>query len=144
MYLAPDSLREVSPMGKAPMIELDGKLLMESGAIIHELLNVFPSVPAVESKAGYDSTYWSHACEGSLMSFLVPSLALGKAAAYFPFFMIGASALNKWFQGWTGKNAQNALDEAERFLEQHPQFSGTDKLGEGDVSASVIPLTTSS
>jgi len=116
------------------MVELDGKLLQESGAIIHELLQVLPVPADIEAKAGYDSTYWSHASEGSLMLFLVPSLALGKASSYFPFFMFGAAQLNKWFQGWTGKNAQDVLDEAERFLEKHANFSGSDKLGEGDVS----------
>lgn len=52
---------------QAPAVELDGKLLVESGYIAHKLISSFPN-SKVERDASDDSTFWSHFSEGSLMT----------------------------------------------------------------------------
>src|SRR4029079_1423656 len=67
--LAPPELKTVHPLGKSPVVEIDGKVLGESGAIIEYLaerqggpLSVAPNDPA---RADY--LYWLHFAEGSAM-----------------------------------------------------------------------------
>lgn len=40
-HLAPETLRNIHPLGKSPVIELDGKIIAESGAITELLINKF-------------------------------------------------------------------------------------------------------
>ena len=39
--LAPASLKTIHPLGKSPIIELDGQVLVESGAIVEYLIRRF-------------------------------------------------------------------------------------------------------
>lgn len=49
----------------------------------------------------------------------------------------GAHALSKLFNdNWATPNIQAQLDVVEEFISKHEFFSGTDKMGEGDVSTS--------
>lgn len=45
----------------------------------------------------------------------------------------GAKKLAGFFKGYAGQGIASGLAEIERFLGSHPNFSGSDKLGEGDV-----------
>jgi glutathione S-transferase len=85
--LAPLDLKQVHPLGKSPVIERDGKVLAESGAIIELLaeseagakLAVAPGDP---DRAAY--LYWLHFAEGSAMLPLLLKIyagLLGDAAA---------------------------------------------------------------
>jgi glutathione S-transferase len=78
---APASLREVHALGKAPVIEDDGLVLAESGAIVEYLvqrhgggrLSVKPDAPEYP---GY--LYWMHFAEGSLMSLMLIALVISR------------------------------------------------------------------
>jgi glutathione S-transferase len=67
---APDSLRGAHPLGKAPVIEVDGLVLAESGAIIEYLLDRHDQ-GTLRPPAGTESrrafTFWLHYAEGSIM-----------------------------------------------------------------------------
>jgi len=78
---APPSLREIHPLGKAPVIRDGDLVLAESGAIVHYIverraggrLGIPPQDPRF---AGY--TYWMHFAEGSLMSLMLIALVLSR------------------------------------------------------------------
>jgi glutathione S-transferase len=78
--LAPPALKAIHPLGKSPVVEIDGKVLGESGAIVEYLaereaggkLAVAPSDPA---RADY--LYWLHFAEGSAMLPLLLKLYVG-------------------------------------------------------------------
>lgn len=78
--LAPPELKQAHPLGKSPVIEIDGRVLGESGAIIEYLaereaggkLAVAPNDPA---RADY--LYWLHFAEGSAMLPLLLKLYVG-------------------------------------------------------------------
>jgi glutathione S-transferase len=78
--LAPPELKAVHPLGKSPLIEMDGKVYAESGAIIEYVaetqgggkLAVPPGDPA---RADY--LYWLHFAEGSAMLPLLLKLYVG-------------------------------------------------------------------
>ena len=85
--LAPPALRAVHPLGKSPVIEAEGQVLAESGAIVEALVErhggSLLAVPAVGPlRDRY--RYWLHFAEGSLMPPLLlklHALRLGAAAA---------------------------------------------------------------
>ncbi|OSI22427.1 glutathione S-transferase [Neisseria dumasiana] len=80
--LAPDSLRRVHPLGKSPLIDDNGLVLAESGAIVEYLIARYGQETALrpsESSAVYpEYLFWLHYAEGSLMPLLVMSLVFRK------------------------------------------------------------------
>ncbi len=78
---APDALKAIHPLGKAPIIRDGDTVLAESGAIVEYLVNrhaggrlaVPPSAPGY---ARY--LYWLHFAEGSLMTLMIVALVLSR------------------------------------------------------------------
>jgi len=83
---APPELREIHPLGKAPILELDGRLITESAAIVEVLASRF--APEMIPEAGSDPYFQHlelmHFAEGSVMTPILLGLylsRLGKNAA---------------------------------------------------------------
>lgn len=68
-HLAPSSLKAIHPLGKSPVIELDGKVIAESGAIVEILISRYAPhlAPAADSSAYIDYLQWIHFAESSAM-----------------------------------------------------------------------------
>ena len=66
---APDSLLAVNPLGKAPILQLDGVVIAESGAIIEYLLEMQGPSPLSPSSGSERAEFleWMHYAEGSAM-----------------------------------------------------------------------------
>ncbi|RIJ16138.1 glutathione S-transferase [Henriciella mobilis] len=68
--LAPDALRTIHPLGKSPVLEEDGIIVAETGAIIEYIIDTHgggrlkPPAGTAEARAW---TYWMHYAEGSAM-----------------------------------------------------------------------------
>ena len=75
-YLAPDSLRRLHPLGKAPLVERDGQVLAETGFIVEMLARDTDLLPP--GTEGDAVRYWLHYAEGSAMPPLVMNLVLSK------------------------------------------------------------------
>jgi glutathione S-transferase len=78
---APDALREIHALGKAPVIRDGNTVLAESGAIVDYIVHRYAGdrlavAPAAQEYARY--IYWFHFAEGSLMSLLILALVLGR------------------------------------------------------------------
>nr|WPS94660.1 Glutathione S-transferase [Naematelia aurantialba]WRH23611.1 glutathione S-transferase [Naematelia aurantialba] len=142
---APPELKQVSPFGKAPVLELDGEILTESGYIVHRLIRHFAKQAAsVLDTSSNDSIFWSHFSEGSLMlmlqaatmsSLTAGAFAAGQAGGLNEAERAGVAKYRSWMvDDFLGKQCQTLLDEIERYLAEHPgkYFSGTDKPGQGD------------
>jgi glutathione S-transferase len=88
--LAPPELRAVHPLGKSPVIEVDGQVLAESGAIVEYLADRYAGGKLARpqgSPARYSYIYWLHYAEGSAMPPLLLKLFVDRiAAAKMPFF----------------------------------------------------------
>ena len=79
--LAPAALKTVHPLGKAPVIEDDGRTLAESGAIMEYILRKYGKgrlTPPEASQAYFDHLYWLHFAEGSAMLPLLMALYVGR------------------------------------------------------------------
>ncbi|MBE9190883.1 glutathione S-transferase [Gloeocapsopsis crepidinum LEGE 06123] len=89
--LAPESLREVHPLGKSPIITDDALTLAESGAIIEYLIKQygkeqFAPPPCTPERLQY--TYWLHYAEGSAMPPLLLKLVFDRIEQQpLPFFI---------------------------------------------------------
>lgn len=80
--LAPDNLKEIHPLGKSPVIELDGQVYSESGAITELLIERFAPDrlrPATDSVDYGHYLQWIDFAESSLMLPLMLELFTKKA-----------------------------------------------------------------
>lgn len=88
-FRSPPSLYDVHPLGKAPAVEVDGRTMVESSAIIEYLVERHGGgqlLPAEEERAAY--LEWLHFTEGTLgmpmlMRLLGPRLGLPAPALGF-------------------------------------------------------------
>ncbi|MBA3920964.1 MAG: glutathione S-transferase [Nostocaceae cyanobacterium] len=75
--LAPESLRQIHPLGKSPVITDADLAIAESGAIIEYLVDRYGNgrlIPATNTPERLRYTYWLHYAEGSAMPPLVSRL----------------------------------------------------------------------
>ena len=126
--LAPSALREVHPLGKAPVV-VDGPLVLaESGAILDSLverhgpqLRPPPGTPAWERYR-----YWMHYAEGSLMPPLLLKLVFDQIErrAPWPIRPVAKAIAGKVKSTLVTPNLQRHLDFLEAELARGPWFTG--------------------
>ncbi|MBB4955314.1 glutathione S-transferase [Agrobacterium vitis] len=87
---APATLKAVHPLGKSPVIEDNGKVVAESGAIVEYLIATYGD-GSLRPAAGTDEqlryTYWLHYAEGSAMPLLLLKLLFLRLPDQIPFFL---------------------------------------------------------
>jgi len=84
---APDSAKALHPLGRFPILEMDGKVIVESGAILTYLVEREGKLGAADG-AKEEYTYWMHYAEGSAMlPLLLKLITSGVRTAKVPFFI---------------------------------------------------------
>ncbi len=81
--LAPDSLKAVHPLGKAPVLVDGSNTLVESGAILEYLVEKYGAGkfrPVPNSSESLRYTFWMHFAEGSAMTPLLLNLIFHRVA----------------------------------------------------------------
>lgn len=128
--LAPESLKKVHPLGKSPVLEDNGMILAESGAIIEYLQEVYDEAGTLKPTAFAERQqyrYWMHYAEGSLMPLLVMKLIfsrLGKPPMPWLIRPI-AGAIGQGVQkNYLDKQIYTHMDYLEQHLTTHPYFAG--------------------
>lgn len=81
--LAPPELLQVHPLGKSPIIEDHGRLIVESGAIVEYLCTRYgpQMIPATDSDAWISHQELMHFAEGSAMVPILLALYVGRLGA---------------------------------------------------------------
>lgn len=141
--LAPPGLRRVHPLGKSPVVEIDGTVLAESGAIVESLLERFDtahalSPPPADRAARDRHLYWMHYAEGSAMPPLLLSLVFRRIrGAPMPFFAkpVARGIADKAMSGFVGPQLATQYGHVERALGESPWFAG-DAFGAADIQMS--------
>jgi len=81
-YLAPPELKALHPLGKAPLLEDNGIVIAETGAIIEYLLETYDPEyrlhPERGTAYGRQFSYWMHYAEGSAMPPLLLKLVFSQ------------------------------------------------------------------
>ncbi|WP_374942166.1 glutathione S-transferase family protein [Sphingomonas sp.] len=127
--LAPPELKRVHPLGKSPVVDDDGRVVAETGAIVEYLVEKADG--RLGAPAHRDSAlryrFWLHYAEGSMM----PPLLLKLVLARIPLF--GKAAIKR-IQPMIDVH----LDYVESELAQRPWFAG-DAMTAADIMMS-FPL----
>ena len=76
--LAPPALKAVHPLGKAPIIDDEGIVVAETGAIVEYLAERYDALRPPGTLERRRATYWSHFAEGSAMTPLLLKLYLSR------------------------------------------------------------------
>jgi glutathione S-transferase len=103
---SPDALKAVHPLGKSPLIEEDGRMIVESGAIIEYLVNRYGLGrlgPKPDDPQWLTYIEWLHFAEGTAM--LGPILS-----------MLGRDAVSSRAQNFGNESTSLALSHIERGL----------------------------
>lgn len=139
--MAPLSLKKVHPLGKSPVVEDNGLIVAESGAILEYLQETYdltsqlkPQSP--EQKLQY--RFWLHYAEGSLMPILLMKLvfnSLGKPPVPFGLRTLG-KGLGKGVQkAWLNPQLETHARFIEAHLSENSWFAG-DRLSMADIQMS--------
>lgn len=150
--LAPESLKQVHPLGKAPILQDGEKTLVESAVIIEYLIDRYDQANPILSselisqrvmnkqfRPDYgtedyeDYRYWLHFTESSLMPLLIIRLAFGTVVKKSP---IGIKQVAKLLKKGVEKSyISQSLEQQLAFLDRHlakkewltgTQFTGAD------------------
>ncbi len=140
--LAPDSLREIHPLGKAPVITDGDITVAESGAIIEYLLDKYDEDhqlrPPADSDAFGRYRYWMHYAEGSAMPNLLLRIVFSELPRQTPWpASIPLKALQKQVEAeFISPRIERHLDYWEAELTEHDYFAG-DAFTAADIQMSV-------
>lgn len=83
-HRAPEALRQLHPLGKAPLVEDDGRVFAETAAIVAHLARGTALMPDPATPEGEAVEFWLHHAEGSAMPPLVTSFVLDASPAMAP------------------------------------------------------------
>lgn len=130
--LAPPELRKIHPLGKSPVVCVDGLTLAESGAIIETLAERYGAgrlVPPAGTPEALRYRYWLHYAEGSAMPPLLLKLVFDRIArAPMPFFArpIAKGIVGKAMSGFIQPQLTLHLGFMESELAQREWFAGAE------------------
>jgi glutathione S-transferase len=131
--LAPPELRRVHPLGKSPVIEDEGAVLAESGAILEYLAERHGGnrglLPAPGTPERERCRYWMHYAEGSAMPPLLLSLVFSRIErGPMPFFVrpIARGIVRRVRAGFIDPQLRLHLQYLESELARAPWFAGAD------------------
>jgi glutathione S-transferase len=128
--LAPPELAKVHPLGKSPVIEHEGNIVAESGAIIEYLVEKHGNDRLVPPSGTPDKLRWRyfmHYAEGSLMPPLLMKLVFDKVeSSPAPFFVkpIKRAIVQKVMSAFVQPNIDRHLAYLEAELATREWFAG--------------------
>ena len=140
-FQGPESLRNIHPLGKSPVITDDSSgeqiLIAESGAIVEYLLQNYGKnssliIPETGSQQERDYLYWLHFSEGSLMPLLLLRLIFERVKkARVPFFVkpITKAVADKVLIEYVNPNINRLFDFIESSLNGKKWFLGEQLSG---------------
>ena len=128
--LAPPALKAVHPLGKSPVVQVDGEVLAESGAIIETLAERLGNgrlLPAPGTPAATRCRYWLHYAEGSAMPPLLLKLIFDRiGGAKMPFFAkpVAKGIVDKAMAGFITPQLRTHIGYMESELKTRDWFAG--------------------
>ncbi len=128
--LAPQALRDVHRLGKSPVLEDDGVIVAETGAIFEYLLDTQAGGEALRpprsSPEGRAFTYWLHYAEGSAMPPLVMKLVFQRLPENAPALMrpLARAVSSRAIEGFVDPQLDQHIRHWEAELERFGWFVG--------------------
>lgn len=128
--LAPESLKQVHPLGKSPVLTDGDSVIAESGAIVEYLVQRYGGETwkvSPEDPAYLDYVHWLHFAEGSLMpTFVMKRVHSVVLNQPMPFFVkpIARKIIQRLDEAFVAPNISNNLRYVEAHLSNHDWFAG--------------------
>lgn len=128
--LAPEALKKVHPLGKAPVISDDDRVIAESGAILEYLADRYDPERRLAPQGEEETLqcrYWLHYAEGSLMPLVVMRLIfsrMGKPPVPWLLRPVGAAFGNGVRKAFIDKQLATHRQFIEQHLASQPWFAG--------------------
>ncbi|MGB8223924.1 MAG: glutathione S-transferase [Polyangiales bacterium] len=126
-FRAPASAAEVHPLGRFPMVEVDGQVLAESGAVLEYFADREGKLRPADEAEKLEQTFFLHYAEGSLMPPLLVQLILTRLrAAPMPFFIkpIARGIADQIHKGYSGPALELHFGFVEQTISERPYFAG--------------------
>ncbi|AUU83651.1 glutathione S-transferase family protein [Leclercia sp. LSNIH1] len=139
--MAPATLRKIHPLEKSPVLEDNGLILAESGAILEYLQETYDpggQMKPQERELKLQYRFWLHYAEGSLMPLLLMKLvfaSLGKPPVPFGLRTLGKVLGQGVEKAYLNRQLETHARFLESSLEKHRWFAG-DHLSMADVQMS--------
>jgi len=127
---APSELKDIHPLGKAPIIEADGDVVAESAVILEYLQQRFDEQQQFKPQSFPELTeyhYWMHFADGSLMPYLVFTLVmqqLGKKPIPPLVRNVTGGIGQQVFKQFMRPRLREQVSFIEQHLAQHEYFAG--------------------
>ena len=116
--LAPPALLDIHPMGKSPLLDHDGVIIAETGAIAEYLLAKFDPDHKLHPESSSEDypryLEWVHSAEGAVF---LPGL--------FSFYLVNADLLEHPLAGVMAAEAAKAANHIEAHLSEYTYFAGS-------------------
>jgi glutathione S-transferase len=142
--LAPESLKQVHPLGKSPVITDDDRTVAESATILEYLARTYGDerwAPAPDSAGYWRFHYWMHYAEGSLMPPLLLKLVFSRLREPpVPFFVrpLTGKIADQVDRAFTNRQIETHFGYVDAFLGDNDWFAGR-RISAADVQMS-FPL----
>lgn len=136
--LAPPELKKIHPLGKSPVLEDNGLVLAESGAILEYLQETYDTagqLKPADPQGKIDYRFWLHYAEGSLMPLLMMKLvfgSLGKPPVPFGFRTVGKLLVQGVQKSYLNKQIATHAQFIEQSLNGREWFAG-DRFSMADI-----------
>jgi len=130
--LAPQSLKDVHPLGKSPVITDGETTIAESGTIVEYLLEKYGMgrlMPAKDSSDYWQARFWLHYAEGSAMPPLLMKLVFNRVKeADMPFFVkpVAKGIADKVLSNFVNPQIKNHMNYWEDSLAATGWFAGSE------------------
>lgn len=128
-YAAPESLKNIHPLGKAPILVDNDEVIVESAVILDYLQQQYDSQQTFKPQAIRDQrqyAYWMHYAEGSLMPLLVMTLVMNGVSKHVPWLLrpVAEKITNGVKAGFVRPRVKEHILYLEQYLSEHEYFAG--------------------
>lgn len=144
-FSAPPELKQVHPLGKAPVLTDGDLVIAESAVILDYLQSTYDTEHKFKPQNPKDLmqyNYWMHYAEGSLMPLLVFNLVLSNVPKHVPFIIRPvAKKISEGIKGgFINPRLADHIPFLEHYLAQHDYFAGEFSFADIQMSFPVVAL----
>ncbi|HAV56695.1 MAG: glutathione S-transferase [Acinetobacter sp. GWC1_38_13] len=144
-YAAPEILKNIHPLGKAPILVDDGYVIVESAVILDYLQQHYDRLQQFKPQQAKDQRqydYWMHYAEGSLMPLLVMTLVMNNVSKHVPWVIrpIAEKITDGVKGGFIRPRVKEHILYLEQYLSEHDYFAGEFSFADIQMAFPLIAL----
>ena len=144
-YAAPEILKNIHPLGKAPILVDDGDVIVESAVILDYLQQQYDRLQQFKPQQAKDKRqydYWMHYAEGSLMPLLVMTLVMNNVSKHVPWVIrpIAEKITDGVKGGFIRPRVKEHILYLEQYLSEHDYFAGEFSFADIQMAFPLIAL----